>query len=109
MSIFIKGIEMPKERESFQITIKYNGLVFDTETGIQIAEAHEVPDHGRLGDLDAIVAEIQDRIDNIPYSSLSKYREANYDVERGLEQAKWVVVDAPTVIPADYTSKEDTE
>ena len=44
---------MPKERESFTLTIKYNGLVFDTETGIQVAEAREVPSHGRLIDVDA--------------------------------------------------------
>lgn len=58
-SILIKDIEMPKERESFTVTIKYNGLVFDTETGIQVAEAHELPPHGRLGDLDAVEAEIR--------------------------------------------------
>lgn len=48
MSILITGMEMPKERESFTLTIKYNGLVFDTETGIQVAEAQEIPPHGRL-------------------------------------------------------------
>lgn len=42
-SILTKNIEMPKERESFTVTIKYNGLVFDTETGIQVAEAYEIP------------------------------------------------------------------
>ena len=48
MSIIITGLEMPTERESFNLTIKYNGAVFDTETGMQIAEAHELPPHGRL-------------------------------------------------------------
>lgn len=46
-------MKMPEERESFTLTIKYNGLVFDTETGIQVAEAQEVPPHGRLIDADA--------------------------------------------------------
>lgn len=54
MSILIKGMEMPKERESFTLTIKYNGLVFDTETGIQVAEAHELLPHGRLIDADVM-------------------------------------------------------
>lgn len=53
MSVYIKGLEMPTERESFTITIKYNGLVFDAETGIQVAEAHEIPPHGRCIDADA--------------------------------------------------------
>lgn len=55
--ILIHGIEMPEERQSFQITIKYNGLVFDTETGIQIAEAYELPPHGKLIDADKFVME----------------------------------------------------
>lgn len=54
MSIIITGLEMPTERKSFNLTIKYNGTVFDTETGMQVAEAHELPPHGRLIDADAI-------------------------------------------------------
>ncbi len=50
--ILIKGMEMPTERESFNLTIKYNGMVLDTETGIQVAEAYELPPHGRLIDAD---------------------------------------------------------
>lgn len=41
-NILIEGLEMPVERESFNLTIKYNGLVFDTETGIQVATAHNL-------------------------------------------------------------------
>lgn len=55
MSIIITGLEMPTERESFNLTIKYNGTVLDTETGVQVAEAHELPSHGRL--IDGDVAE----------------------------------------------------
>lgn len=55
MSIYIKGIEMPTERESFNLTIKYNGTVLDTETGMQVAEAHELSPHGRLIDADALL------------------------------------------------------
>ena len=58
MSILIKGMEMPTERESYTITVKYNGLVFDAETGIQVAEAYELPPHGRLIDADALEKDI---------------------------------------------------
>ena len=63
MGVYIVGMEMPKERESFTVTIKYNGLVFDTETMIQVAEAHEVPPHGRLIDADALRSSIKESID----------------------------------------------
>lgn len=53
-SILIKDMEMPTERESFNLTIKYNGTVLDTETGIQVAEAYELSPHGRLIDVDVL-------------------------------------------------------
>lgn len=81
--VYIRGLEMPKERDSFQITIKYNGLVFDTETGMQIAEAHEVPDHGRLIDADALVEECM--------------KEDSFIAEMLFRK----VSNAPTIIPAD--------
>lgn len=59
MSIIITGLKMPTERESFNLTIKYNGVVLDTETGMQIAEAYELPQHGRLGDLDKLAKKIE--------------------------------------------------
>ena len=59
MGIYLPNMEMPKERESFTVAIKYNGLVFDTETMIQVAEAYEVPPHGRLIDADALPWEKQ--------------------------------------------------
>lgn len=64
MSILITGLEMPTERESFNLTIKYNGTVLDTETGMQVAEAHELPPHGRLIDADALLQEHERIIDS---------------------------------------------
>ena len=55
MSIIITGLEMPTERESFNLTIKYNGTVFDTETGMQVAEAYELQPHGKLIDADVLL------------------------------------------------------
>ena len=57
--IYIPGMEMPTERESFNLTIKYNGTVLDTETGMQVAEAHELQPHGRLIDADAVFKRLQ--------------------------------------------------
>lgn len=51
---------MPTERESFNLTIKYNGTVLDMETGMQVAEAYELLPHGRLGDLDELVDRLTD-------------------------------------------------
>ena len=64
MGIYLSDMEMPKERESFTLTIKYNGLVFDTETGIQVAEAQEVPEHGRLIEAEPIMKFIQDGLNS---------------------------------------------
>ena len=48
MSILITGLNMPTERESLNVTIKYNGTVLDTETGMQVAEVYEISPHGRV-------------------------------------------------------------
>lgn len=92
--IYIKDMEMPKERERFQITIKYNGLVFDAESGIQIAEAHEVPDHGDLIDRDEIERKLCYGCDacNGDTSACAEYR---------------LIVTAQTIIPADRSDKEE--
>lgn len=87
MNIIIKGMEMPKERESFTLTIKYNGLVFDTETGIQVAEAQELPPHGRC--IDADVAYEQ-------FLNLMDIQGAINPCQLGT-----ILVDAPTIIPAE--------
>lgn len=107
MSILIKGIEMPTERESFNLIIKYNGVVLDTETGMQVAEAHELPPHGRLGDLDKLVENIDglwdcndlhfqpnDRICDPEDCKGCKWRET-WDCFRRM------VKHAPTIIPAE--------
>lgn len=91
MGILIKDMKMPEERESFMLTIKYNGLVFDTETGIQVAEAQEVPPHGRLIDADALAKDYDSfpvRIDPWVWNELSH---------------------APTIIPAEEVYGQYTD
>lgn len=87
MSIIITGLEMPTERESFNLTIKYNGTVLDTETGIQVAEAHELPPHGRLIDADALTK--SDRMVGKIMMYGGEYVYTQAEIDR-----------APTIIPA---------
>jgi len=54
MSILIKGMEMPPERQSLHIIIKYNGIVCDALSGEDVATAYELPPHGRLIDADKL-------------------------------------------------------
>lgn len=91
MSIIITGLEMPVERESFNLTIKYNGIVLDTETGIQVAEAYELPSHGRLCDLDALIKSLELELKR----HNSKQFTANWN------DACLCVLEAPVVIEAE--------
>lgn len=79
---------MPTERESFNLTIKYNGIVLDTETGIQVAEAYELPPHGRCIDVDALDADL-----------------TQLDMRTGEDDAIgfsiYEIDNAPTIIPAE--------
>ena len=93
MSILITDLEMPTERESFNLTIKYNGTVLDTETGMQVAEAHELPPHGRLGDLDALIKRLESE------KTAAKQID-NYDYWYALSVAVDFALAAPTIIPA---------
>lgn len=86
MSIIITSLEMPTERESFNLTIKYNGTVFDTETEIQVAEAYELPPHGRLIDAGALV----NKLVHSEFFSMSDYN--NF---------VGLVLKASTIIPAE--------
>lgn len=97
MSILITGLEMPTERESFNLTIKYNGTVLDTATGMQVAEAHELPPHGRMIDADKVLDGLTH---NIGICSLDY-----------LTPNEWAIVswfrDAPTIIPASEEAEEN--
>ena len=67
MSIIITGLNMPKERESFSLTIKYNGTILDSETRMQVAEAYELPPHGRCIDVDTLTISTAVPLDGKPY------------------------------------------
>lgn len=93
MSIIITGLEMPTERESFNLTIKYNGTVLDTETGMQVAEAYELPPHRRLIDADAVFKRLQKQ-------AMSVWGNGNPRYQIVLEVMDAIRF-APTIIPAE--------
>ena len=87
MSIIITGLKMPTERECFNLTIKYNGTVLDTETGIQVAEAHELPPHGDLIERDEL---------------FKKCEFACTDDDEDVRVVRYSVIEsAPTIIEAE--------
>ena len=78
---------MPTERESFNLTIKYNGTVLDTETGIQVAEAYELQPHGKLIDADVL---------------LKKCEFVCTDDDEDIRAVRYSIIEsAPTIIPAE--------
>lgn len=81
MSLYITGIEMPKE-EPIIVKICPDGDVCGVRGGI-IAKAIPVPPHGRLGDLDEL-------------EKLFKSVRAN--------ASAIITHNSPTIIPADETN-----
>lgn len=80
MSLYIKGLEMPESGEKI-IVLTSSGYVEDVSGQvINGAEAFNVPPHGRLGDLDALLEGM---------NPLAEY-------ENG-----WMIDGAPTIIPPD--------
>ena len=107
MSILITGLEMPTERESFNLTIKYNGVVLDTETGVQVAEAHELPAHGRLIDNDEL-GKLLEKYWSEFAQNASESRDYNLMYEAfGIRDAKLVADGLPIIIPADKDGEKD--
>ena len=52
MSVYISGMEMPKEGNETIIRIQSDGTVLDQYGHHLMLKAVPVPEHGRLGDLD---------------------------------------------------------
>ena len=75
--VLIKGMEMPKDGCHHMICIYADGTV---STGGRVYMAVPVPPHGRLIDADALLRTAMENFDFVP---------------------RWMVKEAPTVIPAD--------
>lgn len=95
MGIYIKGTEMPKEHPLY-ITLRPDGSVYvwDSYSEGYETQAILVPEHGRLGDLDALATIHRKGADK--GDSAWKFHVT----------AKAWVNEMPTIIPADPPRKE---
>ena len=90
MSILINGVSMPKDGLAVNISIFEDGSVRVRYYGGSrvIGSAIELPPHGRLGDLDALIIDLMDRgVDGVQTDDL-------YEILQ-------TIMDAPTIIPAE--------
>ena len=86
MSILIKGMEMPKDGEKLYMIVFSDGKACASYKPFEWHEVVSLPPHGRLGDLDAVEAEIREKTNE------------QFCVN--------IVQNAPTIIPASG-GKED--
>ena len=94
MSIYIPGMDMPKDKQL--LVIFPDGGVWSGGKRIgKKGTVIEVPPHGRLGDLDKLERMFSD-IDNAPYSGFDG-EEPFYSAD----DAAQTIGLAPTIIPAD--------
>lgn len=96
--IYIHGMEMPKDK-AIAVVIHSDGTAYSAEMFAGVCtqylkdcSAITVPDHGRLGDLDALK---------------KKCEWANLDDDTDVRVVRLDCIDrAPTIIPADHADKE---
>lgn len=100
--ILIRGMEMPKEKNLW-LCIKTDGTVYNIKPG-GIGTAHAVgtavplpAEHGRLTDADELFDTMRFHRD---------HAELN-DVRLGLDEAVGVVMNAPTIVPAEGDADND--
>ena len=96
MSIYISGMELPTvELGAIPVIIFADGCVENFFSHEKIGKAMPVPEHGRVGDLDALRARIA-RIDT--GYSWDSYGNGQYDAFQDVYRC---IDAAPTIIPAD--------
>lgn len=98
MSIYIKGVEMPKHDDEYVIFTVYGdgGVVYGPLNRPHVRykdRAVPVPPHGKLGDLDALIKTIAENME-------AAKKADNYDWWNACSVAGDFVMDAPTIIPA---------
>lgn len=114
MGVYI-NMEMPKDK-AVAVVIHPDGTAYTAEMSAGVCTEYladctaiSVPPHGRLIDADAVVAEIQDAIDNMEYSYPYLLREEQSQREHGMVFAEDIVRDAPTIIPAEEVYGQYTD
>lgn len=106
--IVIKGVALPPKGECLMISVLSNGSVaykLGSETAEHRTTAQELPDHGRLGDLDKAELAYRECINTC--IERDPTREEQY---RDLEKAViGTLKRTPTVIPASVKATKDSE
>ena len=99
MSILIKGMEMPKHGDVLVVR-EYNGKTYIKHEGHLGFEGRliELPPHGRLGDLDALYAEISNG--NKAYNGIEGY-DGKYPNIGNVDDCLDAIKYADTVIEAE--------
>ena len=104
MSILIHGVSMPKDGLARNISIFEDGDVRFYGGSIVIGKAIELPPHGRLGDLDALI----DVIEQIDWYHQAPNKEMVHGANSEEHQAWYkeqdiyeAIENAETIIPAD--------
>ena len=95
MSVLIDNMRMPK-KYPVSLTIWPNGIYTATTiSGRKFSgvEAVELPPHGRLGDLDALLKEVNRIYDQYDAGIISEITCMN--------ALSWAIRNAPTIIPAE--------
>lgn len=112
--IYIKNMEIPKPKFADMVAV-YDAyilvspdgqatIVVDDEDGLNSIEYPliPVPDHGRLGDLDALEIDILNM--RARYQMLNNTQTAD-KIMHGLFRAEQAIKDAPIIIPVDKGDK----
>lgn len=106
MSIYIKGMEMPSFGNETIIRIQSGGGILDQYGHYLNCEAVPVPAHGRLGDLDALIAVYERQIERHKEQAEKAamkgtgYTNDMYIIDRNRDIISALKA-APTIIPAE--------
>ena len=95
MDILIKGIEMPKNGDVLKLYLSDGYVGYQDEEGLHKSNEVELPEHGRLGDLDALKNSVADMRMEKPLRNGAKQV-----IEIG-ELFGRIIDDAPTVLEAN--------
>ena len=115
MSILIKGMEMPKNcKECFACKAELSPekkVIYVCCFAKTDCPLVPVPPHGRLGDLDALVHDLDDDIENDQrvldeMDFVGKEREHVQFDKDCKQNCLWYLSNAPTVIPADESDMD---
>jgi len=95
--LLIKGLKLPERTNELRLIIHPNGqTIVSNYTYWEETEAIEVPEHGRLGDLDMLYEKMR------TYNDHEGARDLFGEVELiHRDSILYAIEDAPTVIPAD--------